>query len=897
MVIPFKIFRVMHVDRIFNGRCSSLVVHWLIPFVMALTLSTQINIAWAAYSPEQIKGAYIFNFAKFVTWKNDATISEFTIGFYGENDKLYRELRANVQGKSARGKTITVKTFTSLKLARKAHILIVAESKNVEIGQITSALLRSNTLVVTDNSDDIENVMLNFRTSADSTITFELNRPNTVFEGLKISKDLLLVGGTELDVATLFKELESKTRQSKAKVQLQQKTISTQALEKEKLQATIKQQLAEIAARQSRIAQYATEITQQRKQMIAQTRELEEQKAKVVNESNQLETLKQSVAELTATLSKNAKSVQASRVELDEKKFSLKIKESEINQLVVEIQKNADFLEKQNREIKEQGTTIQSQDLLINVISAALAVVGVLIFIILLSYRKSRQTTKKLEIAKDKLNEARNAAEAANQAKSEFLANMSHEIRTPMNAIIGFTGLLNEQIEEPKLKSFVKTIQSAGNNLLTLINDILDLSKIEAGKLEIDKKTTNPHDLFSELGNIFMMKMREKNLDFILEIDPVIPKSLQLDAVRLRQVLLNLIGNAVKFTDTGFVQLIARTDNKDTIHSKLDLLIDVEDTGIGIAEDQQGKIFQEFEQATGQDVKRFGGTGLGLSISKRLVSLMGGEITLKSQLTKGSTFTIKLYDVAIASLATELEQIQPEKETRIEFHPGKLLIVDDVKDNRDLLLALFANTKLQTVEAENGLEAVELVKKQSFDLILTDIRMPVMDGCQAAREIKRFSNIPIVALTASVMTDDFEQFKDENFDGSLRKPVLKAELFSELSKFLPFEEIAVGESKVQVKPLTDSERECLPLALEALEKLIEQCSTVSRSNNISDIKAFADSLRELAKQHPISIITDFAEQLNNDVECFEIAAIKRSLNEYPQLISQLEKAKILQKSQ
>ncbi|MEE9397771.1 MAG: YfiR/HmsC family protein, partial [Methylococcales bacterium] len=867
------------IDRVFN--C-------LFILMLAFALLTHVSVAKAAYSPTQLKVAYLFNFAKFVTWKNDAAISELTIGLYGKNDKLYRELRANIHGKLVRGKTITVNNFTNLNLARKAHILVVAKSKNAEIGQITSALLRSNTLVVTDNSDDLENVMLNFRTSTDNTITFELNRPNTVFEGLKASKDLLLVGGTELDVAILFKELESKTRESKTKVQLQQKEISNQALEKKKLQATIKQQLAEIAARQRRITQYATEITQQRKKMIAQTRELEEQKAKVADESKQLETLKKSVAELTTTLSKNAESVQVSRVELDKKKVSLKRKESEINQLVVEIKKNADFLEKQDRQIKEQGTTIQSQDLLINAISVALAVVGVLIFIILLNYRKSRQTTKKLEIAKDKLNEARNAAEAANQAKSEFLANMSHEIRTPMNAIIGFTELLNEQIEEPKLKSFVKTIKSASHNLLTLINDILDLSKIEAGKLEIDKKVTNPHDLFSELGNIFMMKMREKKLDFILKIDPVIPQNLQLDAVRLRQVLFNLIGNAVKFTDTGFVRLIARTDNEDAICSKLDLLIDVEDTGMGIAKDQQEKIFQEFEQTTGQDIKKFGGTGLGLSISKRLVTLMGGELTLKSQLEKGSIFTIKLCDVAIASLATESEQKQADNETRIEFHPGKLLVVDDVKDNRDLLLALFSKTKLQTVEAENGLEAVELVKKQSFDLILTDIRMPVMTGSQAAHKIKTFSNIPIVALTASVMAEDLEQLKDEDFDGFLRKPVLKAELFSELSKFLPFEEIAVSKSNAQVKPLTDSERECLPFALEALEKLTEQCYAVSISNNIPEIRTFANVLMEIAKQHPVSIITDYAEQLDNYIESFEIAAIKHSLNDYPQLISQLK---------
>ncbi|MFW5443769.1 MAG: YfiR/HmsC family protein [Methylococcaceae bacterium] len=883
-------------EKIFIRRSTSLVVQRLIPIVMALTLINQINIAWAAYSQEQIKGAYIFNFAKFVTWKNDAAISKITIGFYGDNDKLYRELRANIHGKSVRGKTITVNKFTRLKLARNAHILIIAKSKNTKIDQITSALLHSNTLVVTDNSNDLENVMLNFRTSADSTITFELNRPNTVFEGLKVSKDLLLVGGTELDVATLFKELESKTQESKAKVQLQQEEISTQALEKKMLQATIKQQLEEIASRQSRIAQYATEITLQRKQMIAQTRELEQQKARVIDESKQLETLKKSVAELTATLSNNAESVQASRVELDKKKVSLKKKESEISQLVVEIQKNADFLERQNRQIKEQGTKIQSQDLFINVISAALAVVGVLIVMILLSYRKSRQTTKKLEITKDKLNEARNAAEAANQAKSEFLANMSHEIRTPMNAIIGFTELLNEQIEEPKLKSFAKTIQSAGHNLLTLINDILDLSKIESGKFEIEKTACNPHELFSELNSIFMLKMREKNLDFVMEIDSAIPNSLMLDGLRLRQILFNLIGNAVKFTHQGTIRVRARTENEDKIRSKLDLWIDVQDTGIGISEEQQHLVFQAFEQSSGQDTKKYGGTGLGLSISQRLVILMGGKISLQSLQDVGSTFTIKLSNVDVSSIAIEKEIKKVDSSMQVKFHSGSILIVDDVTNNRDLILQNFVNTPLKIIEAEDGLKAVNFVKQQQFDLILMDIRMPVMDGNQAAKEIKAFSSVPIIALTASVMVNQFESFNRKYFDGFLKKPVLKSELINEICKFLDFDEVEDKKASQQEIVLSNAELECLPDALEKLKKLTEQCNAACRNNTMSVNKTFAEAVIGIAKQYPVCLIKQYAEQLNNGLDSFDIASIKSSLNDYPQLIGRLEQIKLRNKA-
>jgi len=503
---------------------------------------------------------------------------------------------------------------------------------------------------------------------------------------------------------------------------------------------------------------------------------------------------------------------------------------------------------------------------------------------------------EKVEKRTRQLAEARDRALAAAQAKSDFLANMSHEIRTPMNAIIGFTELLNEQIQEPKLKSFVKTIQSAGHNLLVLINDILDLSKIEAGKIQIDKTPTNPHDLFTELANIFMMKMREKKIDFILDIDPVIPQSLQLDATRLRQILFNLIGNAVKFTDQGCIRVKVRTNNEDEIGSKLDLQIDVEDTGIGISENQLQTVFLDFEQSSGQDAKKYGGTGLGLSISKRLVELMGGQISLKSQLGKGSTFTFKLKNVAIASLAIQVEDTVRESNTQISFLPCKILIVDDIADNRDLLLALFADTQIQIEMAENGLDAVNRAKQKTFDLVLMDIRMPVMNGYQAAEEIKLFSNVPIVALTASVMTDQFERLKSNNFDGYLRKPVLRAELFKELSRFLPFENIAITEHVQDIEPLTDSELESLSDAIEGLKKLRKQCEAIAKTNKISDIKAFANTILELAQQYPVKRINEYATLLLADVDSFDIAGIKRALNDYPLLISQFEDVLLVAKN-
>ncbi len=497
--------------------------------------------------------------------------------------------------------------------------------------------------------------------------------------------------------------------------------------------------------------------------------------------------------------------------------------------------------------------------------------------------------TERLEMEAE-LQKAKDAAEAASRSKSQFLANMSHEIRTPMNAIIGFTELLNEQVTDPRLKSFVKTIQSAGNSLLLLINDILDLSKIEAGKMDIEKTAINPHYLFAELSDVFMVNVRKKGLDMAVEVAPEIPESLMLDAVRLRQVLVNILGNAVKFTEKGSIRLTAGVINVDKIRSKVDLIIEVEDTGIGIPEKQLQVIFEEFEQTEGQNFSKFGGTGLGLAISRRLVELMGGRISVQSEPGRGSKFTICLNNIDVGSVKQVMLPAKAEV-PEIEFEPAVVMVVDDIENNRQLICENFSDTKVTVLQAENGKEAVAKAGQQQIDLILMDIRMPVMDGYQAAQTIKnQFNDLPIIALTASVMKDGHERVKSENFDGYLRKPVSRRELFNSMARFLDHHQLTKEKSQPFDISLSLAEQNVLPEVLKKLESMNEHWLVIQANNNISEIKQFSRDLIGIAEQYHFGPLFRYAEQLMEKISSFDVEGIKTLLESFSVFQENLQEA-------
>ena len=383
---------------------------------------------------------------------------------------------------------------------------------------------------------------------------------------------------------------------------------------------------------------------------------------------------------------------------------------------------------------------------------------------------------------------ARNAAEAASRAKSAFLANMSHEIRTPMNAIIGLTHLLQEDLgHEPHAKEQLGKVSAAAHHLLGIINDILDLSKIEADRLELEAREFDLAEVIANAQGMLRERARDKGLTLQAEIARGTPQRLVGDPLRLEQILLNFLSNAIKFSEHGSIALRARV--AQSADDVVMLHIEVQDHGIGISPEQQARLFQSFSQADDSTSRKYGGTGLGLVIAKRLASLMGGTVGVRSAPGSGSIFwmTARLRVAQTAPDAAGSATLRPEDEIATRHTGACVLLVDDEPVNQEVTLALLRRAKLKVDVVGNGAEAVERVRSHDYALVLMDVQMPVMDGLDAARAIRQMPHrlrLPILAMTANAYAEDREVCLAAGMNDHISKPVAPSRLYSCLLKWL-----------------------------------------------------------------------------------------------------------------
>ena len=683
-----------------------------------------------------------------------------------------------------------------------------------------------------------------------------------------------------------FHAVEEETHQQQTELENKKKLI----VEQEQL---IARQQAAVEREQARLKDAEVQYQLQQKKLNLQELVIRQQRQVMQEEKIRLKAAEEQATKLQAFIKNQEQQVKEKLEKYEQLAARMKWQEEEIARQEMQILERAATIRKQDETISNQTERLTRQsDIIVtqkNYLSAmTLAVVfGALLAIVtLLSYRSGKRANETLtkqnlmlEKTTDELAVAKKAAEQANRAKTVFLTTMSHELRTPLNAILGFSQLMQRDPAMPDAqKEKLGIINRSGEHLLTLINDVLEVSKIEAGRIALNTSTFDLHNMLTGIEGIFTGRIEEKDVQLIFEKDEALPQFITADQGKVRQVLINLLGNALKFTEKGSISLRASlvqasqpaiSDDVTEDHTEMLLRFEVTDTGIGIAKEDFSKIFNPFEQAK-DGASKEGSTGLGLSISQRYAQLMGGNITFTSERGVGTTFCVEIKAQAGKKEDEETAQLLPAVLSLAPDQPEiRVLVVDDIASNRLLLSKILSSVGFKVREAENGKIAMDIYHEWRPQLLLLDVKMPVMGGDEVTKRIramKEGKDVTIIIVSASVFGQQRQQLLDSGANAYLGKPVKEELLFTEIQRHMNVRYLYQEEG-------ADSERQ--KITKEDISELPESLrKAFGEAILVGDIGQLGELAAEACNHNAI-----IGAALNVMVEKFDLKSIQKLFTE------------------
>lgn len=732
--------------------------HWL-RWACCVLLLLIASISYAqSNQAEYIKASYLFNFCENVTWANEGEITEFKIGIV-DAPLVSEYLKKIVETNPIKGKRAKVISYDQYSAVGNVDMLYVAPSQNRLVDKIYDDLRDANCLLVTDGAKNLH--MINFQIK-ESLLRFDLNNENLVAAGFAVSSKLKVIGGSDLEALQIIGATQASLKKERAK------------LDKAK---------AELLAKEKRIADLNGDINSKdktidelEKRRLSTLAAIEEYENKAGNQRFELAEMKlqiDSMEQSLATLKSTNDGRRTQMLQLEEE-YAMQQKRIADNNKVLEEQQQQLANQQADLASKEDKIETQGQFLILSLVF--LAVVIVLSYFI---YREYQHKTKANAI----IAQQADLVEQGARQKEDFLANMSHEIRTPMNAIIGFTNLMLKLSLPGKQEEYLENIKISSRNLLNIINDILDLSKIEAGKIDIEKIHFDLPKILKNVTTSLQVTANEKDIKLKLN-DFTAPPFVIGDPTRLSQVLLNLLSNAIKFTENGSVEM--RVERVESTEDELLVKFSVIDTGIGVAEEKIDEIFEKFTQSDQSVTRKYGGTGLGLPISKKLVELLGGKLQVDSKVGEGSTFFFTLtYGIG------DVNQINKDVNTEVTIdgiEKMRVVLADDYGINRQMTAELFRqwNEDVEFAAVSNGVELLKLMETDPYDVILMDVHMPVMDGIEATEKLRNEmkSDVVIIGLSANALKRDKEQCLAAGMNDYVTKPFELNEVLSKIARHL-----------------------------------------------------------------------------------------------------------------